>query len=63
MKSIPIRAVTEHEDPETLAAIDEGLRNIEAGRVVPAEEVRELLKKWISAAQAKRKKNRRRDDS
>lgn len=45
MKSIKIGAVTEHEDPETLAAIDEGLRDIEAGRVVPAEEVRKLVKK------------------
>ena len=62
MKSIKIGAVTEHEDPETLAAIDEGLRDIEAGRVVPAQEVRELLKNWISAAQEKRKKNRRRDN-
>jgi predicted transcriptional regulator len=63
MKSIKIGAVTEYEDPETLAAIDEGLRDIEEGRVVAAEEVRKLIKKWISAAQEKRKKKRRRDDS
>lgn len=31
------------EDEETLAAIDEGLRDAEAGRTVPAEEVRNLL--------------------
>jgi len=31
----------EHE--ETLAAIDEGMRDAEAGRTVPAEEVRRLL--------------------
>ena len=50
---------TDHEDAETLAAIDEGLRDIEAGRVVPAEKVRELVKKWTSAAE-KRNQNRRR---
>jgi predicted transcriptional regulator len=52
----------DHVDAETLAAIDEGLRDIEAGRVVPEEEVRELLKKWISAHEEKRKKKRRRDN-
>ncbi len=31
------------EDEETLAAIDEGMRDAEAGRTVPAEEVRRLL--------------------
>ncbi|MGA7754829.1 MAG: hypothetical protein WCB05_18505 [Candidatus Sulfotelmatobacter sp.] len=35
-------------DEETLAAIDEGIRDAEAGRVVPAEKVRELLPKWIT---------------
>ena len=32
-----------HEDPETLAAIDEGMRDAKAGRIVPAEEVRRCL--------------------
>jgi predicted transcriptional regulator len=36
------------EDEETLAAIDEGMRDAEAGRTVPAEEVRRLLPKWIT---------------
>jgi predicted transcriptional regulator len=40
----------DEEDPETLAAIDEGLRDAKAGRVVPAEEVRKLVNKWISAS-------------
>ncbi|MGC1904649.1 MAG: hypothetical protein WA715_12585 [Candidatus Acidiferrum sp.] len=31
------------EDPEALAAIDEGLRDVEAGRIVPAEPVRAML--------------------
>ena len=47
----------DHEDAETLAAIDERLRDIEASRVVPAEKVRELVKKWTSAAE-KRNQNR-----
>jgi predicted transcriptional regulator len=45
----------DHVGAETLAAIDEGLRDIEAGRVVPAEEVRELLKKWIFGARGEKK--------
>ncbi len=40
----------EGEDEATLAAIDEGLRDAEAGRTVPSEEVRKLLPKWISAS-------------
>jgi predicted transcriptional regulator len=37
--------VVDDEDEETLAAIkeDEGMRDVEAGRTVPAEEVRRLL--------------------
>ncbi len=35
--------VVDDEDEETLAAIDEGIRYAEAGRTVPAEEVRRLL--------------------
>jgi predicted transcriptional regulator len=33
------------EDPETLAAIDEGLRDAEANRTLPGEDVRKLLPK------------------
>jgi hypothetical protein len=35
------------EDEETLAAIDEGIRDAESGRVVPAEQVRE---DWLAIA-------------
>jgi predicted transcriptional regulator len=38
----------EEEDEQTLAAIDEGIRDAEAGRIVPIEEVRKLLPKWIT---------------
>jgi predicted transcriptional regulator len=36
------------EDEATLAAIDEGVKAADEGRVVPAEEVRKLLPQWIS---------------
>jgi len=36
--------MTDDEDEETLAAIDEGVRDAEAGRTMPAEEVRRLLR-------------------
>ncbi|MFI5116349.1 MAG: hypothetical protein ACHP8B_06575 [Terriglobales bacterium] len=42
--------VLDDENVETLAAIDEGVRDAEAGRTVPSEEVRKLLPKWISAS-------------
>ena len=42
----PVVPVDEEEDEETLSAIDEGVRDANAGRVVPAEGVRELLRKW-----------------
>src|SRR5580700_7902516 len=35
--------IDQEEDEETLAAIDEGIRDDEAGRTVPIEEVRALL--------------------
>lgn len=42
----------EEEDEETLAAIDEGIRDANAGRVVPAEKVRErTIQYWIKIAE------------
>jgi hypothetical protein len=35
--------ILDDEDDETLSTIDEGIRDADAGRVVPAEKVRELL--------------------
>ena len=35
-------------DEATLAAIEAGIRDADAGRVVSAEEVRKLVKQWIS---------------
>jgi hypothetical protein len=40
------------EDEETLAAIDEGLRDAKAGRTVPIEKVRKLLPKWITGSRS-----------
>lgn len=44
----------EAEDKETLAAIDEGLKEAEAGRTLPAEEVRKRLPKWITASSTRK---------
>ena len=38
------------EDAETLRAIDEGVRDAQAGRTVPSEEVRTGLTKWITSS-------------
>jgi len=45
--------INEEEDEETLAAIDEGIRDAEAGRTVPMEEARKLLPKWITASSSR----------
>jgi predicted transcriptional regulator len=37
-------SIFDDEDEETLSAIDEGIRDAEAGRTVPMEEVRRLLR-------------------
>jgi predicted transcriptional regulator len=44
------------EDEETLAAIDEGVRDAEAGRTVSMEEVRRLLPKWITASSSRKER-------
>ena len=46
--------VLDDEDAETLAAIDEGIRDAEAGRMVPIEEVRKLLPRWITASSSRK---------
>jgi predicted transcriptional regulator len=49
----PIPAI-EDEDEETLAAIDEGIRDAEAGRTIPIEKVRKRLHKWITASSSRK---------
>jgi hypothetical protein len=48
--------ILDDEDEETLAAIDEGIRDAEAGRVVPAEKARELLPKWTAVSSTRKKR-------
>jgi predicted transcriptional regulator len=40
-----VRSISE--DSETLATIDEGMHDAREGRIVPAEEVRKLLREWV----------------
>lgn len=44
------------EDEQTLAAIDEGTRDAKAGRIVPAEEVRKRLPKWITDSSTRKER-------
>jgi predicted transcriptional regulator len=48
--------VPDEEDDETLAAIDEGIRDAGAGRVVPAEEIRKLMPQWITASSLRKER-------
>jgi len=48
--------ILDDEDEETLAAIDEGIRDAEAGRVVPAEKAREVLAKWTTHSATRKKR-------
>jgi predicted transcriptional regulator len=48
--------VVDDEDEETLAAIDQGMRDAEAGRTVPAEEVRRLLPNWTTDSSTRKKR-------
>lgn len=48
--------IDEEEDEETLAAIDEGIRDAEAGGTVPIEEVRKLLPEWITASSSRKER-------
>jgi predicted transcriptional regulator len=45
-----------NEDEETLAAIDRSIRDADAGRLTPLDEVEKLLPEWISkfSSQTKR---------
>ena len=48
--------VIEDEDEKTLAAIDEGIRDADAGRTTPIEEVRKSLPKWITASSSRKER-------
>ncbi len=51
----PIPAI-EDETEETLAAIDEGIQDAEAGRTIPIEKVRKRLHKWITASSLRKER-------
>jgi hypothetical protein len=44
------------EDEETLVAIDEGIRDAQASRTVPIEDVRKLLPQWITASSSRKER-------
>jgi predicted transcriptional regulator len=48
--------IVDEEDEETLKAIDEGIRDAEAGRTVPIQEVRKLLPQWITASSSPKRR-------
>jgi predicted transcriptional regulator len=48
-------SILEEEDDDTLAAIDRGIRDADAGRTTPIEEVRKLLPQWITASSSRKK--------
>jgi predicted transcriptional regulator len=48
--------IVDEEDEETLASIDEGMRDAEAGRTVPAEAVRKLIPKWTTASSTRKRR-------
>jgi hypothetical protein len=48
--------ILDDEDEETLAAIDEGIRDADAGRVVPPEKARQVLAKWTTRSATRKKR-------
>ena len=48
--------ILDEEDEDTLAAIDEGIRDAEAGRTIPIEKVRNRLPQWITESSSRKKR-------
>jgi hypothetical protein len=48
--------ILDDEDEETLAGIDEGIRDADAGRVAPPEKAREVLAKWTTNSATRKKR-------
>jgi predicted transcriptional regulator len=48
--------VVNDEDEETLAAIDEGLRDADAGRSTTIDKVRRILPRWITASSSRKER-------
>ncbi len=56
LDSKPLVDLMEQEDEETLAAIDRGIADADAGRVTPIEEVEKMLPQWISRSSSPMKR-------
>jgi predicted transcriptional regulator len=52
----PTELSVEPESPETLAAIDEGIRDAKAGRTVAADEVRKQMSKWTTESSTRKRR-------
>jgi predicted transcriptional regulator len=48
--------ILDEEDEETLAAIDEGIRDADEGRTVQIEEVRKQMREWITASSSQKER-------
>jgi predicted transcriptional regulator len=48
--------VVEDEDEATVAAIDEGIRDADADRTTPIEEVRKLINTWTTASSSRKER-------
>ena len=48
--------ILDDEDEETLAAIDEGIRDANAGHTFSMEDVRKLLPQWITTSSSRRER-------
>jgi predicted transcriptional regulator len=53
---VDVPVVADNEDKQTLAAIDEGIRDAQADRTVPSDAVRELVPQWITASGTRKKR-------
>ena len=48
--------VVDDEDEKTLAAIDEGIRDADAGRTVSTKEVRKRLPQWTTTSSSRKER-------
>ena len=48
LKVVPSDPVSAEETAETIAAIEEGIRDADADRTIPIEEVRNMVPRWTT---------------
>jgi predicted transcriptional regulator len=51
-----VNEAVNEEDEETLADIDEGIRDAKTGRSLPAEDLRKLVPKWTTVSSTRKKR-------